>query len=146
MTEQQPRQRISSGGPWEARVGYSRAVRVGDHIWVSGTTGTTPDGYIPPGALSQTRLALDTIESALTAAGSSAADVVAMRIYVTEIGRWEQIALHHPEFHGVGEIALALRERFGDARPAMSMVEVSRLIRPEHLVEIEVEAVAGSAA
>ncbi|MDA0271171.1 MAG: RidA family protein [Chloroflexi bacterium] len=133
MTEQQPRQRISSGGPWEARVGYSRAVRVGDHIWVSGTTGTTPDGYIPPGALSQTRLALDTIESALTAAGSSAADVVAMRIYVTEIGRWEQIAL-------------ALRERFGDARPAMSMVEVSRLIRPEHLVEIEVEAVAGSAA
>ncbi|MQC19313.1 MAG: RidA family protein [Chloroflexi bacterium] len=133
MTEQQPRQRISSGGPWEARVGYSRAVRVGDHIWVSGTTGTTPDGYIPPGALSQTRLALDTIESALTAAGSSAADVVAMRIYVTEIGRWEQIAL-------------ALRERFGDARPAMSMVEVSRLIRPEHLGEIEVEAVAGSAA
>jgi enamine deaminase RidA (YjgF/YER057c/UK114 family) len=133
VTEQQARQRISSGGPWETKIGYSRAVRVGDHIWVSGTTGTTPDGHIPPGALSQTRLALDTIETALTAAGASAADVVAVRIYVTEIGRWEQIAL-------------ALHERFGAARPAMSMVEVSRLIRPEHLVEIEVEAVAGSAA
>lgn len=132
MTEP-PRTRVSSGGPWEDLIGYSRATRVGDHVWVSGCTGTTPEGHVPPGALSQARLALDIVEAALAQAGSSLGDVVVARVYVTEIGRWEQIAT-------------ALRERFGAVRPAMTMVEVSRLIRPEHLVEIEVEAVVGSAA
>ncbi|MDP2328391.1 MAG: RidA family protein [Dehalococcoidia bacterium] len=134
MTEGTPaRLRVSSGGPWEDLIGYSRAVRVGDRVWVSGCTGTTPEGHVPPGALSQARLALDTMEAALAAAGTSVGDVVAVRIFMTEIGRWEQIAV-------------ALRERFGDVRPAMTMVEVSGLIRREHLVEIEVEAVVGSAA
>lgn len=133
MTDGAPRLRVSSGGPWEDLIGYSRAVRVGDRVWVSGCTGTTPDGDVPPGALSQARLALDTMEAALAAAGSSVGDVVAARIFMTEIGRWEQIAV-------------ALRERFADVRPAMTMVEVAGLIRREHLVEIEVEAVVGSAA
>lgn len=125
------RLRVSSGGPWEERVGYSRAVRVGDHVWVSGTTGTQPDGSIPEGAEGQARLALDTIERALIDAGAAIADVVAARIYVVDINEWER----------VGD---ALRDRFGDVRPAMSMVEVSRLMAPEHRVEIEVEAVVSS--
>jgi enamine deaminase RidA (YjgF/YER057c/UK114 family) len=125
------RTRVSSGGPWEARVGYSRAVRVGDRVWVAGTTGTQPDGTIPDGVGPQARLALDTIEQALTDAGASIGDVVVSRTYVVDIEEWES----------VGD---ALRERFGDVRPAMTMVEVSRLMAPEHLVEIEVEAVVSS--
>ena len=118
---------ISSGGPWEERVGYSRAVRVDGHVWVSGTTGTHPDGTIPVGTEAQRRLALDTIEQALVDAGASIGDVVAVRIYVVDIKEWARIG-------GV------LRERFGDVRPAMAMVEVSRLLATEHRVEIEVEA------
>ncbi len=125
------RQRVSSGGPWEERVGYSRAVRVGDHVWVAGTTGTHPDGTIPEGAGPQARHALDTIERALIDAGASVADVVVTRTYVVDIDEWEQVAE-------------ALKERFGAVRPAMTMVEVSRLMAPEHRVEIEVEAVVSS--
>jgi len=122
---------VSSGGPWEERVGYSRAVRVDDHVWVSGTTGTRPDGTIPDGIEAQARLALETIEQSLIDAGASIADVVAVRIYVVDIEEWER----------VGD---ALRDRFGDVRPAMAMVEVSRLMATEHRVEIEVEAAISS--
>ncbi len=79
MTE--ARQRISSGGPWEDRIGYSRAVHAGDHVWVSGTTGTRPDGSVPEGTEAQARLALDTIEAALREAGSSCDDAVRVRIF-----------------------------------------------------------------
>ena len=123
---------ISSGGPWEDRVGYSRAVRDGDHAYVSGTTATQPDATIPEGAGAQTRATLDTIEAALSEAGATIEDVVRVRNYVTNIAEWEQIAV-------------ALRERFANARPAMTMVEVARLIDPEQLIEIEVEAIIGSA-
>ena len=125
------RTRISSGGPFEDRVGYSRAVRVDDRVFVSGSTGIRPDGTIPEGAEAQTRQTLDTIEAALTEAGATIGDVVRVRNYVTNIDQWEQIAV-------------ALRERFDTVRPAMTMVEVSRLIAPEMLIEIEVEAIIGS--
>ena len=126
------RTRISSGGPWEDRVGYSRAVRVDDRVFVAGTTGTQPDGTTPHDIEAQTRQTLDTIEAALTEAGASIQDVVVVRNYVTNIEEWEQIAV-------------ALRERFHAVRPAMTMVEVSRLIAPEQRIEIEVEAIIGSA-
>jgi len=129
MTE---RLRVSSGGPWEERVGYSRAVRVGDHVWVSGSTGTQPDGSIAESAGAQTRAALDTVERALREAGASIAEVVRVRNYVVDITEWE-------------EVADALRERFGTVRPAMTMVEVTRLISPAQRIEIEVDAVVGSA-
>jgi enamine deaminase RidA (YjgF/YER057c/UK114 family) len=129
MTE---RLRVSSGGPWEDRVGYSRAVCVGDQVWVSGSTGTQPDGSIAEGAGAQTRAALDTVERALHEAGASIADVVRVRNYVVDITEWE-------------EVADALRERFGTVRPAMTMVEVTRLISPAQRIEIEVDAVVGSA-
>lgn len=126
------RQRVSSGGPWEDRVGYSRAVRVGDHVWVAGTTGAAPDGTVPPDVASQARLALDTIEGALTEAGAALDDVVVARIYITDIEQWEAVAD-------------VLCDRLGGARPAMTMVQVARLMLPEHLIEVEVEAIAGSA-
>lgn len=126
------RHRVSSGGPWEERVGYSRAIRVGDQVWVSGCTGTRPDGSVPSGVREQTRLALETIERALTELGAGIEDVVVARIYVTDIEEWESVAD-------------ALSERLGVIRPAMVMVQVARLILPKHRVEIEVEAIAGSA-
>ena len=126
------RQRVSSGGPYEDRVGYSRAVRAGDHIWVAGTTGSAPDGTIPPDVASQAGFALDTIEAALVEAGASLAEVVVARIYVTDIDQWEAVAD-------------VLRDRLGRARPAMTMVQVARLILPELLIEVEVEAVVESA-
>lgn len=125
------RRRVSSGGPWEDRVGYSRAIRVGNHVYVSGSTGTRPDGTIPEGVEAQTRQTLDTIEAALHEAGARIEHVVRVRNYVTNIDEWEQIAV-------------ALRERFADVRPAMTMVEVSRLIAPEQRIEIEVEAIVDS--
>jgi enamine deaminase RidA (YjgF/YER057c/UK114 family) len=126
------RQNISSGAPWEAIVGYSRAVRIGNHIWVSGTTATDENGAVVGvgDAAAQTRYALLKIGRALEEAGVSFADVVRTRIFVTDISNWEAVGRVH------GEI-------FGAVRPAATMVEVSKLIDPAHLVEIEVDAFIG---
>lgn len=127
-----PRRLISSGGPWEERIGYSRAVRVGDRVWVSGTTGTHPDGTIPDAPDAQAQLALETIASALADAGSSIGEVVHARCFVIDLADWELIVP-------------VVRARFGAVRPAMTMVRVAGLIDPRHRIEIEVEAVVGSA-
>jgi len=123
------RKNISSGAPWETVVGYCRAVRIGNHIWVSGTTATNEQGDVVGvgDAAAQTQYALEKIERALNEAGASMHDVVRTRMFVTDIGQWEAIGRVHGEF-------------FGDVRPAATMVEVSRLIDPFHLVEIEVDA------
>lgn len=126
------RVRVSSGGPWEDRVGYSRAVRVGDQVWVSGCTGTTPDGDIPEGIEAQTRLALQVAGQALEAAGGTLADAVMVRLYLVDFAEFESI---HP----------TLREHFGTSRPAMTAVQVAALIDPRHRIEIEVQAIVGSA-
>jgi enamine deaminase RidA (YjgF/YER057c/UK114 family) len=116
---------VASGSEYESIVGYSRAVRVGPYVAVAGTTGSGAD------VAAQTRDALRRIESALSQAGVTLADVVRTRIYVTDIAHWRDVGEVHAEV-------------FGDIRPAATMVEVSALIAPELLVEIEADAYAGA--
>ena len=127
------RQSVSSGTVWESMAGYSRAVRVGDRILVSGTTATGPDGLVgadDPAA--QARYAVDKIEAAIRQLGGRLEDVVRTRVYVSDIAHWEPVA----RVHG---------ERFGHIRPANTLVE-ARLVGPEYLVEIEAEAIIGAGA
>lgn len=123
------RKNFSSGTPWEPIVGYSRAVRIDNHIWVAGTTASDAAGNVTAkgSAAEQTRYILNKIEGALRDAGASLDDVVRTRVFVTNIAEWEAIGRVHGEF-------------FGEVRPASAMVQVAKLIDPEHLVEIEVDA------
>jgi len=129
-----PRQKVATGTRWEPLVGYSRAVRVGTTVYVSGTTATDAHGNIVgTDPYTQTRQVLRNIEHALVACGATLADVVRTRVFVTNITQWEEIGRAH------GEV-------FGTIRPATTMVEVRRLIDPALLVEIEAEAVLGTGA
>lgn len=129
MTE---RRTASSGAPWEAVVGYSRAVRVGSWVSVAGTTAAGPDGRAPADAdlPGQTRVVLRRIEAALQQVGAGLPDVVRTRIYVVDITRWAEVGRVHGEF-------------FAEIRPVTSMVQVSALIDPTLLVEIEADALVG---
>jgi enamine deaminase RidA (YjgF/YER057c/UK114 family) len=124
------REKIFSGTPWEPKLGYSRAIKVGDMVYVSGTTGTDPSGKVlaPGDIYAQTVQAIRNIENALKRLGLGLEYVVRTRIYVTKVELWEEVARAHSE-------------SFGNIHPATSLVEVSRLVDPEMLVEIEAVAV-----
>jgi enamine deaminase RidA (YjgF/YER057c/UK114 family) len=122
--------RVFSGAPWEPGYGYCRAVREGDRIWISGTAAVGPDGkVVAPGELhAQTMRCIEIVAEALSGLGAGLADVRRTRVFVTDITRWEEVARAH-------------REAFGANPPAATMVEVTRLIDPDMLVEIEVDAI-----
>ena len=124
------RRLVSSGGPWEERVGYSRAVRVGNVIAVSGTAAANPDGTVhaPGNAYAQAKRCFEIIARALAEAGATMEDVTRTRMFVTDISRWEECSRAHAEC-------------FHDVRPAATMVEVRALIAPGMLIEVEVDAV-----
>ncbi len=122
------RQVVSTGTRWEPVVGYSRAVRAGNWIAVTGTIGLRPDGTCPPSAAEQMRLALEIVCTAVETLGGRRTDILRTRIYVTDIRLWEEVGRVHAEF-------------LGDVRPATTMVEVSRLADPDAIVEVEADAV-----
>jgi enamine deaminase RidA (YjgF/YER057c/UK114 family) len=127
------RQNISSGAPWEALVGYSRAVRVGQSVYVSGTVASDENGQVvgPGDPYAQAVYVLRKIETALAQAGATMGDVVRTRMYLTDIGNWQTVTRAHAEV-------------FAAIRPAATLVAVAALISPEYLVEIEVDAVIGA--
>jgi enamine deaminase RidA (YjgF/YER057c/UK114 family) len=128
VTRRHGRECASTGAPWEPVVGYSRAVREGNTIYVTGTVGLEPDGHLAVTLKAQARRALEIVIAAIEALGGKASDVVRTRIYVTDIDRWRDVADVHHEF-------------FESIRPATTMVQVVRLIDPHALVEIEADAV-----
>jgi enamine deaminase RidA (YjgF/YER057c/UK114 family) len=128
VTERNGRKCASSGSPWEPVVGYSRAVREGDFIFVTGTLGLEPDGRLGPTLRDQTRRALEIIIAAIEILGGKASDVVRTRIYVTDIAQWRDAGEVHSEY-------------FESIRPATTMVQIAKLIVPEALVEIEADAI-----
>jgi len=125
-------QRVSTGTKWEKIVGYCRAVRAGDHVYVTGTAPVSDDGstFAPGDGYAQARRCLEIIERAIGQLGASMSDVVRTRMYVTDISRWEEFGRAHGEF-------------FADHPPATTMVEVGALIDPQMLIEIEADAVCG---
>lgn len=128
VTTQGGRSRASTGSAWEPKVGYSRAVRVGAQIAVTGTVGIEDDGSFGETLEAQSRRALTIIKAAIEALGGTLGEVVRTRIYITDISKWEEVGRVHGEF-------------FGEIRPATTMVEVARLIDGAALVEIEADAI-----
>jgi len=131
VTERNGRQCASSGSAWELAIGYSRAIRAGDVISVTGTVGIEADGRFAPTMKAQTRRALDIIVAAIEALGGKTSDVVRTRIFVTDIRKWKEVGEVHGEF-------------FDQVRPALTMVEISRLIDDAALIEIEADAIVHS--
>jgi enamine deaminase RidA (YjgF/YER057c/UK114 family) len=128
VTDRNGRKCVATGSPWEPVVGYSRAIRDGNAIFVTGTVGLEPDGQFRPTARDQARRAMEIIVAAISALGGEVSDVVRTRIYVTDIEQWKEVGAVHREF-------------FDAVRPATTMVQVARLIDPQALVEIEADAI-----